>query len=237
MSESPPAGALDDSRDDNPDDSADGNPDEDAGQGPDADGLDDSPHRLINLSDGIFAIAMTLLVLNISVPSGLDGAQFHHALNKSWSGLGAYALSFAVIADRWRDHRRIFRLIHRTNPAVVRLTLALLGVVALLPFPTALLSNYGGSEPLAVAYYAAALGALNLLLLALFVTVWKHPRLQARTVSDRFARAMIVDFGTATAIAGISVVVAFTVSAGDGLLIWIAAVPAGLAARRLRKDA
>ena len=223
--ESPTTSALADNRDGGSDDA------------PDAEGLDQSPDRLIALSDGIFAIAMTLLVLNIAVPSGLDHAHFRQSLHDTWSALGAYALTFAITAGRWRDHHRIFQLIRRTNGVVVRLTMVLLGVVALLPFPTALLAEYGGSEPLAVVYYATTLGVLNLLLLALFDTVRRDERLQARAVSDRLARAMVVDFGTATVIAAIAVVAAFTVSATAGLLVWLAALPAGVAAGRLRKGA
>jgi TMEM175 potassium channel family protein len=211
--------------------------DESPDDGPDTDGLDESPDRLIALSDGIFAIAMTLLVLNISVPSGLDHAHFRRSLHDSWSAVGAYGLTFAITAGRWRDHRRIFQLVRRTNAAVVRLTLALLGVVALLPFPTALLSQYGGSEPLAIVYYAATMGVINILLLALFLAVRRDERLQARVISDRLARAMVVDFGTSTVIAVVAIVVAFAASPTAGLLIWLAAIPAGLAAQRLRSGA
>jgi uncharacterized membrane protein len=49
-------------------------------------------------------------VLNISVPSGLDRAHFRQSLHESWSSLGSYALSFAIIAGRWRDHHRIRRM-------------------------------------------------------------------------------------------------------------------------------
>ena len=225
MSESPPASASADSPDERPDDS------------PDTVAPDQSPDRLIALSDGIFAIAMTLLVLNISVPSGLDHAHFRSSLHDTWSAIGAYALTFAITAGRWRDHRRIFQLVRRTNAAVVRLTLALLGMVALLPFPTALLSEYGGTEPLAILYYAATMGVLNMLQLALFLAVCADERLQARAISDRLVQAMVLDFGTSTVIAALAIVAAFTASPTAGLLIWLAAIPAGLAAQRLRSGA
>ncbi|ACU76723.1 protein of unknown function DUF1211 [Catenulispora acidiphila DSM 44928] len=203
---------------------------------PDAEGSVQSPDRLITLADGIFAIAMTLLVLNISVPSGLDHDHFRSSLHETWSRLATYALSFAIIGGQWLDHHRVFRLVKRTNTVVVRLTLLLLGLVALLPFPTALLSDYGGHEPLAVVYYAVTVGAINLLLLGLFLTVRNDERLQARPISDRFARGMIADCGATIAIAAVAVLVALTVSAGAGLFTWLAAFPAGMASRRLRKE-
>lgn len=124
--------------------------------------------------------------------------------------MGAYALSFAVIAAVSRDHRRIFLLVRRVDARVTRVNLLLLGFSALLPFPTALLAGYGGSEPLAVTLYAADVAVINLLLLALF---------------------LIADFATTVLIAAASIVIAFTVSADAGLLTWLASLPAGLASR------
>lgn len=206
----------------------------------DAPGLgehEEGPDRLIALSDGIFAIAMTLLVLNVSVPDGLDHAGFTRALRQAWPHLGAYALSFAIIAAVWRDHRGIFHLVRSTDARVTRLTLLLLGFSALLPYPTALLSDYGGSEPLAVTLYAATVTLINLLLLSLFLTIRSDEKLRARPVDKRVARATIADFAATMLIALTSIVIAFTVSAGAGLATWLAALPAGLAARLMRRRA
>ncbi len=189
------------------------------------------PDRLIALSDGIFAIAMTLLVLDVSVPDGLDHAGFARALHQAWPHLGTYALSFALIGAVWRDHRRIFHLVRRADGRVSRLNLTLLGFSALLPFPTALLADYGGTEPLAVTLYAAIVAIINLLLLALFLTVRRDEGLRTRPVEGRAAQGTIADFAGTVLIAAASVVVAFTVSADAGLLTWLAALPAGLAAR------
>jgi len=192
------------------------------------------PHRLIALSDGIFAIAMTLLVLDVSVPEGLSHADFRQALNQTWPRLGAYALSFAIIAGVWREHHRIFRLVRRVDSRVVRLTLALLAVVALLPFPTSLLADYGSSEPLAVTFYAVAAALINLLLLALFLTVRRDGRLRAHPVDDPLFRGTVVDLAGIVLVAAVSIAVAFAVSPSGGLLTWLAAIPVGFAAEHLR---
>jgi uncharacterized membrane protein len=193
--------------------------------------------RLLTLSDGIFAIAMTLLVLDVSVPEGLTHAGFTEALHQTWPRLGAYALSFAVISGVWRDHHRIFRLVRRADARVVHLTLALLAMVALLPYPTSLLADYGGSEPLAVTVYATVAAVDNLLLLALFLTIRRSATLRRHPIEAPVVRGTVADFVGTVLIAGASIVVAFAVSAGAGLLTWLAAIPVGFAAGRLQRPA
>ncbi|MFG2440271.1 TMEM175 family protein [Streptomyces sp. NPDC048508] len=79
--------------------------------------------RLVTLSGGIYAIAMTLLVLDLRIPPHLTGAAFQEALRSSWPNLGAAALSFAVLAGFWRDQRRILAPLSTVSPLVTRLTL------------------------------------------------------------------------------------------------------------------
>lgn len=112
--------------------------------------------RLIVLSDGVYAIAMTLLVINVTVPAHLDDVAFHKALGGALPNIGAFALSFALIAGFWRDHRRILTALSTETAVITRLVLLGLGLVALLPFPTALLAEYA-SQPEAVALYAGAM--------------------------------------------------------------------------------
>ncbi|MEU9782675.1 TMEM175 family protein [Streptomyces phaeochromogenes] len=71
------------------------------------------------MSDGIYAIAMTLLVINVAIPAHLDDAAFHKALRDALPNLGAFALSFTLIAGFRRDHRRILTALP-TETAVAR---------------------------------------------------------------------------------------------------------------------
>ncbi|WP_239149468.1 TMEM175 family protein [Streptomyces sp. SID12501] len=87
--------------------------------------------RLIVLSDGVYAIAMTLLVINVAVPAHLEDAAFHRALGDALPNLGAFALSFTLIAGFWRDHRRILTALPIETALVTRLILLGLGLVAL----------------------------------------------------------------------------------------------------------
>ncbi|MBG0850903.1 DUF1211 domain-containing protein [Streptomyces spinoverrucosus] len=139
---------------------------------------DGGPERLVALADGVFAIAITLLVLDLSVPRDLNSEQYHEALLELLPDLGAYALSVAVLGGFWRDHRRIFRAVGQVDGQLIVVSLLGLGVAALLPFPTRLLSDYG-YEPVSPAIYGAAVAALGACHLVLGVLLGRRPWLRA----------------------------------------------------------
>jgi Endosomal/lysosomal potassium channel TMEM175 len=91
--------------------------------------------RLVVFSDAVFAIAATLLVLDIRIPPGLDSAEFHRALRGQLAAIVTYALSFAVIGQLWLTHHRIFSYIARVDYVLLGGSLILMGLVAFLPFP------------------------------------------------------------------------------------------------------
>jgi len=111
--------------------------------------------RILALSDGVFAIAITLLILEIAVPAATSAAGLPKALLGLWPRYLAYVLSFVVIARFWIMHRLAFRLIARADDALVWLNLLLLMFVAFLPFPTAVLGQHLGSPAAAVLYAAS----------------------------------------------------------------------------------
>jgi uncharacterized membrane protein len=108
--------------------------------------------RILALSDGVFAIALTLLILEIAVPAAASNAGLPRALLGLWPRYLAYLVSFVVIARFWWTHRLTFRLIARDDGALVGLNLVLLMFVAFLPFPTAVLGQHFGSPAAAVLY-------------------------------------------------------------------------------------
>jgi hypothetical protein len=91
--------------------------------------------RILALSDGVFAIAITLLVIQIALPATAGAADLPSALLRLWPRYLAYALSFLVIARFWVSHHLAFRLITRYDSTLVWLNLVLLMFVAFLPFP------------------------------------------------------------------------------------------------------
>ena len=118
--------------------------------------------RIVAFTDGVFAIAITLLVLSLEVPAELSAADLHEYLLDSWAQLFAYFLSFAVIGRFWITHHRMFSLVRSFDPRLMVLNLVSLSLVVLIPFPTELLGEYG-SEVDAVVLYAFVVGATALL--------------------------------------------------------------------------
>jgi uncharacterized membrane protein len=128
---------------------------------------DNSLGRLLTLSDGIFAISMTLLALDLQVPNiGVhpSDASLRHALAGNADSYWSFLLTFYVVAGYWRQHRRLMRSVVTTDPALIRDTLTLLLLVAAMPFPASLLGRYG-SESISLAVYGAvnALATLTLI--------------------------------------------------------------------------
>ena len=117
--------------------------------------------RILALSDGVFAIAITLLILEIAVPATTSDAGLSKALLGLWPRYLAYVLSFVVIARFWMAHRLTFRLIARDDAVLVWLNMLLLLFVAFLPFPTAVVGAHAGSPAAAVLYAASVLLDLN----------------------------------------------------------------------------
>ncbi len=123
--------------------------------------------RLIFFSDAVFAIAITLLVLELRLPAGgeaADDAQLTANLLGMWHKYLAYLVSFLVIGSFWSAHHRKFRLIRRYDRRLILFNLLILMVVAFIPFPSSVLSENGNRT--ATIFYALTLilgGALFLL--------------------------------------------------------------------------
>jgi uncharacterized membrane protein len=102
--------------------------------------------RIEAFSDGVFAIAITLLILEVKVPASPQGS-LGAALLRQWPSYLGFLLSFAFIGIMWMSHHRMFTLIKRTNDTLLVLNLLLLLGVTVVPFPTAVLAvHLGGPE-------------------------------------------------------------------------------------------
>ncbi|MFD6281924.1 TMEM175 family protein [Streptomyces sp. NPDC060209] len=186
-------------------------------------GDEKNAERLTALSDGIFAIAMTLLVLDVRVPPGLSADGFRHAVGDVLPDLGAYALSFMILSAFWRDHRRIVELVPRFEGPSLKLALIWLGTIALIPFPTSLLSEYA-SEPLAVAVYAGAVCITNLLELAVLRTGLRRAR-PSDPATERTARFVATDLVGTALVFGATVPLAYALSPAAAMWSWLALLP------------
>jgi hypothetical protein len=146
--------------------------------------------RVLAFSDAIFAIAITLLTVNLVVPPGLHGAAFTSALHRLLPAYGAWALSFLILGQLWLAHHRIFGVIARVDYGVLRRNLLFLGLIAVMPFPVRLLSDYS-RRPLAVAVYAVVFIAAMALQLVIWLDVTRPERrdLLTEPVADEVRRA------------------------------------------------
>jgi uncharacterized membrane protein len=100
--------------------------------------------RLETFSDGVFAIAITLLIIEVAVPELDDGESLASALADQWESYLAYVLSFATIGIYWANHHSLFRLFTRSDHVFLLLNVFFLLCIAFLPFPTAVLGSYLG---------------------------------------------------------------------------------------------
>jgi uncharacterized membrane protein len=108
--------------------------------------------RIVAFSDGVFAIAITLLVLNLTIDKGLSGEQLTDALFDNWDNLVAYGISFAVIGRFWIVHHRFFSEVKAFDGRLLGLNLLYLACVVLIPFSSQVLGDYGGETPSVVVY-------------------------------------------------------------------------------------
>lgn len=143
--------------------------------------------RLLAFSDGVFAIAITLLVLDLHEPTVQHGLL--DALLKEWPSYLSYALSFLIIGIIWAQHHGLFRVIRRTDHLFLLINVVFLMWIAVLPFPTALLAKYlenPSEQQTATSLYTGTfvIGAL------LFNLLWRyaihHDRLLGKE-ADRVA--------------------------------------------------
>jgi uncharacterized membrane protein len=130
-------------------------------------------------SDGVIAIAITLLILEIHVPH-VDKGELAHALADQWPSYAAYVLTFVVIGIMWVNHHAMFEQVQRVDRALLFLNIALLMGIASLPFPTALVAAYlrnGDDGRVATAIYSATMALIGCGYLVMWWYLARNPRL------------------------------------------------------------
>jgi uncharacterized membrane protein len=108
--------------------------------------------RIVAFSDGVFSIAITLLVLNLGIDKGLTEGQIDDALWDQREMFFAYAISFAVIGRFWLVHHRFFAEVNAFDGRLIGLNLVYLGCIVLIPFSSEVLGEYGGKTTAVVLY-------------------------------------------------------------------------------------
>jgi uncharacterized membrane protein len=136
--------------------------------------------RLVFFSDAVYAIAITLLVIDLRLPPGsgeLGNAELRDVLLRMLPQFFSYILSFLVIGSFWNTHHRKFRYINAYDRRVLLINLLLLMVVAFLPFPTAVLGESGNAT--ATIFYAGTIVVASLF----SALLWWYP-LRKRMIKE-----------------------------------------------------
>ena len=143
--------------------------------------------RIEAFSDGVFAIAITLLVLEIHVPEGSRRTGSGGPCSTQWPAYASYVVSFFVIGIIWINHHAVFDHLARADRPLLFLNLLLLLFVAVLPFPTNLLATYmqegGADERVAAIVYAGTMTGMGAAFGALWSYASRHGRLLGETLS------------------------------------------------------
>jgi uncharacterized membrane protein len=185
--------------------------------------------RVANLSDAVFAIAMTLLVLTLDVPrpgaGGLAGT-----LVGQLPQLVAFALAFALVANLWWQHHKLVALFAVVEPGLVGVNLVLLGAVALVPFPTSLVGNEP-TERAAVLAFIAVFTVLSLLFLVLVARAQRTGAWRAG-VTDQQVHRLLGQWGAGIVVLLLAALVAVWQPVVGLVVIALTMVLGPVAARR-----
>ena len=129
--------------------------------------------RIEAFSDGVFAIAITLLILEIKVPMQVGPGQLGRALLSEWPSFLAFLASFFTVGVMWMNHHRLFNLIGAADETLIALNMLLLLVVTWVPFPTAVLAAHlrtTSNDRVAGVFYSATFFAMAIV----FQVLWHH---------------------------------------------------------------
>jgi TMEM175 potassium channel family protein len=155
-----------------------------------------STGRLEAFSDGVFAVAATLLVLNVAVPSFSRYETLGHALGHQWPVYVAYATSFITIGIIWINHHAMLSRLRIADHPILILNLLLLMWVALLPFATSLMTDYlrhSQGQHLALAIYAGLFLVMSISFAAVnWFILFRRPHLMREEMSLATRRRIIL---------------------------------------------
>ena len=141
--------------------------------------------RLEAFSDGIFAVVITLLVLDIKLPPGISYDKLPSALYDLLPKVLSYVLSFSVVGVYWAFHHFSLSQLRRVDGTLVFLNLLLMLLVTFMPFPTILLGEYPMTAiPLVI--YGASLVTSNLIGFVWVVHIHRHPELLAKAPARNY---------------------------------------------------
>ena len=167
--------------------------------------------RLEAFSDGVFAVAITLLVLQFTVPEVASGKLLEKVLGQ-WPQLVTYVASFLTVGVVWVNHHTIFRNLRSVDRTIQFINLVLLLTVVLVPYPTALLGRYlnsGVNGSVAAAFYAVVMTLMAISFQGLVGWALTHPNLLRPEVQGTSPGRVLPRFALGLVIYAISIGLAF----------------------------
>ena len=156
--------------------------------------------RIQAFSDGVFSIVITLLVIDLKIPqlAGESTGELGSRLFELWPKLLSYVLSFIIVGVYWVMHHHVFHYIQRTDRIALWLNIFFLMSVAFVPFPTALLGEYGGNQLVVIIYGVNVMVARILLLVLWLYATHRHALVNAelkQTTIQFLTRLIVVPVG------------------------------------------
>jgi TMEM175 potassium channel family protein len=181
--------------------------------------------RVLTFNDGLYAIAMTLLIVSIAVPTISDTnsvSDLADALNDLSANFVSFFISFAVIGRYWLAHHQFVSLLEAIDQPFIVLNLVYLAFIAFLPFPTALLGEYF-ENPLSIVIYAINVGIVSGLEVVLFRRAYRADLLRRKPTPEIYRYGVLASLSP-VAFFAISIPFAF-VSTTLAVAIWFLAIP------------
>ena len=186
-----------------------------------------NPERVTMFTDGVFAIIITILVLEIGVPAELPEQSLREAIDETGPELLAWVISFLIVGMYWVWHRDLFDQVRYVNRDVVWLNLLFMMPAALIPFAASVLGEYH-DEPIALHIYGSVLIVTSLLRWLLYGYVmrrpsllWDPPGTKARRIGGLLAGAPIVIYVIAMLVASAAPLVSLLLYLGVPLLYFL----------------
>ena len=178
--------------------------------------------RLEAFSDGVFAIAITLLIFGIKVPAvaNHDASELKRQLWALWPGYLSFAASFAIISVFWIGHHQMFRLISRSDRTLLWLNNAFLMCVAFIPFPTSLLGVYSDLR-IAIIFYSGAIIVTGVVFYALWAYASTGDRLLYAGIPARVVKIAGWRILIGALFYGVAIVLAFVSPMASRILLLV----------------
>jgi len=178
-----------------------------------------SKHRIEALNDGIYAVAMTLLVIELKLPAHESietQVDLINAVGHLLPKFIAWVISFLVLSLFWLGHHRLFQIVRHVDGKLVGLNIVQLGLVSLIPFSSALAGEFGTSL-FSQIFYSLNMALLSILALLIARYIHRHPGLCVHAMTEGAYRAARFRISGLILISAVAVLISMVLPAGGNI--------------------